>query len=65
LTAFASIPAPHDAFQKTFNVLVAAPGIYTFVRPVGDRRFLTTAKVNPHSQSAPAHANQGQPLQHP
>ncbi|MEQ1635778.1 MAG: hypothetical protein ABL903_03740 [Methylococcales bacterium] len=40
LTALASIPAPHDAFNKTFNVLVLAPAAYTFIRPVGERRFV-------------------------
>ncbi len=40
LTALASIPAPHDAFNKTFKILVLAPAAYTFVRPVGERRFL-------------------------
>jgi hypothetical protein len=39
LTALASIPAPHDAFVKTSNILIFAPGAYTFVRPVGDRDF--------------------------
>ena len=39
LTAFASIPYPHDAFIKTGNILVLAPGAYTFIRPVGDRSF--------------------------
>jgi hypothetical protein len=35
LTALASIPAPHDAFIKTGQILVLAPGAYTFVRPLG------------------------------
>jgi hypothetical protein len=35
LTALSSIPAPHDAFVKTGNILVMAPGAYTFVRPLG------------------------------
>ncbi|MBS3951354.1 MAG: hypothetical protein KGZ88_00130 [Methylomicrobium sp.] len=39
LTALASIPHPHDAFIKTGNILVLAPGAYTFIRPLGDRRF--------------------------
>jgi hypothetical protein len=39
LTAFASIPAPHDAFAKMSNILILAPGAYTFVRPVGDESF--------------------------
>lgn len=37
LTALASIPAPHDAFVKTSNILIRAPADYTFVRPVGNR----------------------------
>ena len=36
LTAIASIPAPHDAFDKTLDILVMAPGRYTFVRPLGN-----------------------------
>jgi hypothetical protein len=39
LTAFASIPKPHDAFTKTARILILAPGAYTFIRPVGDRDF--------------------------
>jgi hypothetical protein len=39
LTAFASIPAPHDAFKKTGNILILAPAAYTFIRPIGDRDF--------------------------
>jgi hypothetical protein len=39
LTALASIPAPHDAFAKTSNILILAPAAYTFIRPVGDRSF--------------------------
>ena len=39
LTALASIPAPHDAFVKTSNILILAPAAYTFIRPVGDRDF--------------------------
>ena len=39
LTAFASIPEPHDAFAKTSNILIVAPAAYTFVRPIGDRDF--------------------------
>ena len=37
LTALASIPAPHDAFEKTADILVFTPGEYTFTRPIGDR----------------------------
>lgn len=37
LTAFAQIAPPHDAFQKAADVLIFAPGEFTFVRPVGDR----------------------------
>jgi len=39
LTAFASIPAPHDAFGKTGKILILSPAVYTFVRPIGDRDF--------------------------
>ncbi len=37
LTAFASIPKPHDAFAKVAKILILAPGGYTFIRPLGDR----------------------------
>ena len=37
LTAMAQIPAPHDAFEKTADILIMTPGEYTFTRPVGDR----------------------------
>ena len=37
LTALASIPAPHDAFEQTADILVFTPGEYTFTRPLGDR----------------------------
>jgi hypothetical protein len=37
LTALASIPDPHDAFEKTYKVLIRMPARYTFVRPVGDK----------------------------
>lgn len=39
LTAFASIPEPHDAFVKTSKILILLPANYTFVRPLGDRSF--------------------------
>jgi hypothetical protein len=39
LTALASIPAPHDAFNKTSKILILAPAAYTFIRPIGDRDF--------------------------
>jgi len=39
LTALASIPEPHDAFNKTSRILILAPGAYTFIRPLGDRDF--------------------------
>jgi hypothetical protein len=36
-TALASIPAPHDAFEQTADILIFTPGEYTFTRPIGDR----------------------------
>ena len=36
LVAVASIPAPHDAFEKLADTIVVKPAKYTFVRPVGD-----------------------------
>ena len=41
LTALASIPAPHDAFPKTAELLVVTPARYTFVRPIGDYYFVS------------------------
>lgn len=40
LTALASIPEPHDAFEKTSRVLVLTPATDTFVRPLGNRQFV-------------------------
>ena len=37
LTAMAQIAPPHDAFEKTADILIVKPGEYTFTRPVGDR----------------------------
>lgn len=39
ITALASIPEPHDAFYQAYKLLIASPGGYTFVRPIGDRSF--------------------------
>ncbi len=39
LLGLASIPEPHDAFQRTAGILVLAPAAYTFIRPIGDRDF--------------------------
>ncbi|NOT85015.1 MAG: hypothetical protein HOP02_09645 [Methylococcaceae bacterium] len=61
LTALASIPAPHDAFNKTFNILVLTPAAYTFVRPVGDRRFI--AGYTPQYRAKPIPSN-AMPLVH-
>ena len=36
LTAFANIAPPHDAFEKTLDILIMAPASYTFLRPVGN-----------------------------
>jgi hypothetical protein len=36
-TAVASIPAPHNAFNTAYKVLIRIPARYTFVRPVGDK----------------------------
>lgn len=35
LTAFASIPYPHDAFDRTAEFLIKQPARYTFQRPLG------------------------------
>jgi hypothetical protein len=39
LTALASIPAPHDTFNKIGKILILVPAAYTFIRPIGDRDF--------------------------
>lgn len=36
ITAFASIPPPHDAFGKASELLVMTPAAFTFRRPFGD-----------------------------
>ena len=46
LIGLASIPEPHDAFTKTSNILVVAPAVYTFVRPIGDRDFPYSSSPN-------------------
>ncbi len=35
LTAFANIPYPHDAFNRTAEFLIKQPARYTFQRPLG------------------------------
>ena len=40
LTALAHISPPHDAFKKVADVLIIAPGAYTFSRPVGDKSLI-------------------------
>ena len=39
LTGLASIPAPHDAFEKLGNTIVCKPFKWTFLRPSGDYRY--------------------------
>lgn len=36
LTALASIPEPHDSFNRVGAILIGAPYGYTFVRPLGE-----------------------------
>ena len=38
-TALAQISPPHNAFEKTSNILIKVPVQYTFKRPVGDMSF--------------------------
>ena len=40
LTALAHISPPHDAFKKVADVLIIAPGAYTFSRPVGHKSLI-------------------------
>lgn len=37
LTALAQTVPPHDAFEKTADILIGIPGHFTFVRPLGAR----------------------------
>lgn len=48
LTAFASIPEPHDAFVKTGKILILSPAAYTFIRPIGDRDFPYQYHASPY-----------------
>ena len=52
LTAFASIPEPHDAFAKTGKILILAPAGYTFIRPIGDRDFPYHVQPYKHKPAA-------------
>ena len=36
LVAIASIPAPHDAFERLADTIIVKPAKFTFERPVGD-----------------------------
>ncbi len=54
LLGLASIPEPHDAFQKTAGILVLAPATYTFIRPIGDRDFPYVAPLPKRTLSLPA-----------
>lgn len=62
LTALATIPAPHDAFDKTFKILVLAPAAYTFVRPLGDRRFVGYLPGRSYSRAAQPVVNKTAPV---
>lgn len=55
LTAFASIPEPHDAFAKTSKILIGAPAAYTFIRPIGDREFPYSAPAYKYQQATTGH----------
>ncbi|CAL1240529.1 hypothetical protein [Candidatus Methylocalor cossyra] len=46
-TALASVAAPHDAFLRAGTALVAAPGAFTFLRPLGDFRYQMTGSYFP------------------
>jgi len=39
ITALSAIAPPHDAFARTADVFIVLPATYTFIRPVGDKRF--------------------------
>ena len=38
-TALSSIAPPHDAFERVGDIFVVLPATYTFMRPIGDKRF--------------------------
>lgn len=39
LTGLMTIPPPHDAFPKVWDILVCKPAKYTFRRPIGEYRY--------------------------
>ncbi len=39
-TALSSIAPPHDAFERVGDIFVVLPATYTFMRPIGDKRFI-------------------------
>jgi hypothetical protein len=39
LTGLMTIPPPHDAFPKLWDLFVCKPAKYTFRRPIGDYRY--------------------------
>jgi len=39
-TALSTIAPPHDAFQRVGDAFVVLPATYTFMRPIGDKRFI-------------------------
>ena len=53
LVALASIPKPHDAFQKTAGILVLAPAAYTFARPLGDKSYPYDESTDRHLKDSP------------
>ena len=63
LTAFSSIPEPHDAFTKTAKILILAPAAYTFIRPIGDRDF--PYHVKPYKHKLPATQNNAEKFTKP
>jgi hypothetical protein len=70
LTAFASIPEPHDAFLKTSKILILAPAAYTFIRPLGNRDFPYHVPQNKHKPAATqnnikTYKSAVTPIQHP
>jgi hypothetical protein len=42
-TAMAAVAPPHDAFERSSDVLVVAPAAFTFMRPLGDFRYQPSA----------------------
>ncbi len=62
LTALAAIPEPHDSFEKLSKILVIAPATNTFVRSIGNRKFVVDSPDYLKKPAAPANVAQPQAI---